>query len=153
MVDGAGVLRIMDERVERGVIVEEHARAILEASWPRPAWVGVDPAGRARNGQTSESDVQVLRRSGLSVRTRRHSVQRGLAMVRARLRPADGSGARLFVHERCRKLIESMERHHYDAELPDAENPVKDGTDHAVDALRYLIVNLDGVDRAVRTLY
>ncbi|CAN5759230.1 hypothetical protein BH11PLA1_BH11PLA1_21510 [soil metagenome] len=50
---------------------------------------------------------------------------------------------RLFFHERCRKLIEAMTRYHYDAERRDSTEPAKDGHDHACDALRYLITNLD----------
>jgi phage terminase large subunit len=68
----------------------------------------------------------------------------GLALVRARLAPADGNGPRLFVHQRCEKLIESLERYHYPEDDPESDSPVKrDGFDHAVDALRYMIQNLD----------
>jgi phage terminase large subunit len=67
-----------------------------------------------------------------------------LALVRARLAPADGNGPRLFVHRRCEKLIESLERYHYPEDDPESDSPVKrDGFDHAVDALRYMIQNLD----------
>jgi hypothetical protein len=44
------------------------------------------------------------------------------------------------VHPRAvQKLIEAMEKYHY---APGgSEVPVKDGSDHAVDALRYFFVN------------
>ena len=151
--DALGGLWIVDERVEREVIVEEHARAILDGPWPKPVWIGVDPAGRARNGQTGETDVQVLQRFGLPVRARKLTIQRGLAMIRARLRPADGSQPRLHIHERCTRLIEAMETHHYDINQLESESPIKDGTDHAVDALRYLIINLDAPHKTVQTWY
>lgn len=61
----------------------------------------------------------------------------------ARLRPAAGSSPRLFVHARCEHLIESLEKHHYPADQPESMTPVKDGSDHACDALRYLVQNLD----------
>ncbi len=41
------------------------------------------------------------------------------------------------------KLIESLERYHFPEDNPHSLEPVKDGADHAVDALRYLVVNLD----------
>ncbi len=47
------------------------------------------------------------------------------------------------VDRRCTRLIECLERYHYPAERPESMEPVKDGFDHACDALRYLIVNLD----------
>ncbi len=142
--DLADVLWITAERIEAGVTLPEHVRAIIESPWPRPTWLGVDPAGCGRNSQTGRSDVALLRESGFEVRTARRGVQEGLMMIRARLKPADSASPRLFIHQRCRGLIESMERYHYPTDRPHSNEPVKDGFDHAVDALRYLVVNLDG---------
>jgi hypothetical protein len=44
---------------------------------------------------------------------------------------------------RCATLIEAVSMYHYPAERPDVMTPVKDGNDHAADALRYLVINLD----------
>jgi len=145
--DRHDVLWIVDERVEKGVILDEHITAIqrgLASAWPACEWLGVDPAGNSTNEQTGVSSVAKMRAAGLTVKTRRLGVSEGLALVRARLAPADGNGPRLFVHERCAKLIESLERYHYPANKPESDTPVKrDGFDHAVDALRYLVQNLD----------
>ncbi len=142
-VDCAGVLWIVDEHVLSDAVLDVHIGAIKDESrWPVPSWVGVDPAGRQRNDQTGLSNIQRMRREGLDVRSRAMGLGEGLMLVRARLKPASGE-ARLFVHERCEKLIESLERYHYPREDPQSLTPVKDGFDHAVDALRYLIVNLD----------
>lgn len=151
-VDSDGVLRIVDERVERGVILDAHVRAIQEARWPTPRWVGIDPAGRQRSEQTGVSAATAMRKAGLVVRDRRLSVMEGLELMRARLAPATG-GPRLFVHARCEQLIKSLESYHFPAERPEAEAPVKDGSDHAVDALRYLVVNLDRAHRMERWRY
>ncbi|RMH26169.1 MAG: hypothetical protein D6693_07615 [Planctomycetota bacterium] len=137
-----GALRIVDEISRREVVLDEHARSILESPWPAPVWVGVDPAGRQRSEQTGLSAATALRRAGLAVRDRRLPVAEGIALVRARLAPATG-GPRLFVHARCRTLIESLEAYRYPADRPESAEPVKDGADHAADALRYLVVNLD----------
>ena len=110
---------------------------------PDLLWIGVDPAGAAHNDQTGRSSVEVLRRAGFSVRLARLPVAVGLELLRARLRPAEGTaGPRLFIHARCARLIESLERYHYPKD-PERAEPVKDGHDHAVDALRYMIQNLD----------
>ncbi len=150
--DPEGVLRIVDEISRREVVLAEHARAIIESPWPRPAWIGVDPAGRQRSEQTGVSAATALRQAGLSVRDRRLSIADGVALVRARLAPATG-GPTLFIHERCATLIESLERYRYPADKPESAEPVKDGSDHAADALRYLIVNLDRPHRTSTRRY
>ncbi len=137
-----GVLWIVRERALSGQVLRTHVEA-LRASVPPVAWVGIDPAGNAVSEQTGVSARQVLGNAGLVVRDRRMGVQEGLELVRARLAPADKGPVRLRVHARCRRLIESLSRYHYASERPDSSEPVKDGFDHAVDALRYLVVNLD----------
>jgi hypothetical protein len=141
-VDPHGVVWIVDERVVSEVVLDEHVRAIHAAPHPPMDWIGVDPAGQQRSDQTGVSAITVLARSGLRVKRRRLGVHEGLQLIRARLKPATGT-PRLFVARRCRKLVESLERHHYPPDKPESIQPLKDGTDHAVDALRYMIVNLD----------
>lgn len=140
--DPDGVVTVVDERAEAGVILGEHARAILEGVFPVPAWIGVDPAGNQRSGQTGISDVQALTKLGLKPRWRRMGIIEGLSLLRARLKPASGP-ATLLVHERCTTLIESLEKYRYPAENQETLTPVKDGSDHAVDALRYMVQCLD----------
>lgn len=141
--DEGGLLWIVDERVRSGAVLRDHVEALLAAPWPRPAWVGIDPAGAHVNEQTGISSAQVLRGAGLPARWRRAPVAAGLELIRARLRPASGVPPRLRIHRRCERLVESLERYHYDAARPHAPEPVKDGPDHAVDALRYLVTALD----------
>lgn len=158
-VDPAGTLRVLAERVESGLVLGDHVRAILESPWPpgghaRLAWIGVDPAGRQMNDQTGVSAVQAMGRANLRVRTRSMSVQEGLALVRARLRPAAaGLPPRLFVHARCARLVESLERYHYRPDRPESIEPVKDGNDHAADALRYMVQNLDAARECASAKY
>ncbi|MFG0275083.1 MAG: hypothetical protein ACF8QF_08500 [Phycisphaerales bacterium] len=141
-VDAGGVLRIVDERIARQRTLDRHIEAIRRSRWPAPAWIGVDPAGRQRSDQTGLSAVALLRRAGFVVRDRRETLAAGLGAVRARLAPATGAPT-LFIHPRCRGLIESLQRYRYPDARPDDELPLKDGADHAADALRYLVVNLD----------
>ncbi len=147
----SGVVTIVRERVEKEIVLEAHARAIAEAK-PLPEWVGVDPAGRQRSGQTGRSDIQVLRDQGLAVKARPSRIAEGIALVSARLSPASGEPT-LFVYERCAKLIEALQQYHYPPDNPSSTEPVKDGPDHACDALRYLIVNLDATFGATHSKY
>lgn len=136
-----GRVCVFREHHRAGLTLPEHIDAIRSAS-PLPAWIGVDPAGRARNMQTGVSDVQALQSAGLTVRAARSALHEGIELLRARLRSADGA-VRLTVCASCPELIRSLERYHYPPENAEAVAPEKDGHDHAVDALRYMILNLD----------
>jgi hypothetical protein len=142
LVDRTGTLRIVAEHVRSGLVIGEHIQAISASPWGRPLWIGVDPSG-ANPGVHGEGAIDALKKAGLAVRTRPMQITPGLNLIRARLHAADGSPPRLLIHRRCRHLIESLTKYHYNPGNPQSEDPVKDGPDHAVDALRYLIVNLD----------
>lgn len=148
--DAEGVLWVVDEYSRAGALLEDHIAAMKARARPRPKWFGVDPAGAAKNDQTGRSAIDVLRGEGFGVRFSKGGVTAGLGLLRARLRPATGTGPRLFVHERCKVLIESLERYHYPDDAPGDVNPKKDGPDHAVDALRYLVLNLDKTGGTLR---
>ncbi|MEL6499133.1 MAG: hypothetical protein AAFZ67_01815 [Planctomycetota bacterium] len=150
--DELGTLWIVDERSRKEVVVAEHARSIVDAPWPEPLWVGVDPAGHQRSGQTGVTDVSVLRDAGLVIKSRRSAIAHGIRLVTQRLAPASGEPT-LKIHERCVTLIEALERYHYPEDRPEATEPVKDGFDHAADALRYLVVNLDEPYSSQRSRY
>ena len=150
--DSGGVVRVAHERVVAGAVLAAHVEAIRsggDVGMPEPTWIGVDPAGRQRSDQTGLSPVQAMRKAGLNVRDRRLGVMAGLDLLRARLRPADGPPL-LYVHRSCATLIESLERYRYPSDRPESLEPIKDGSDHAVDALRYMIQNLDAGYRTER---
>ncbi|MCA9277710.1 MAG: hypothetical protein H6815_02880 [Phycisphaeraceae bacterium] len=140
--DEDDVLWIVDEHVESGLTLSAHIEAMHARPLPAMAWIGVDPAGGQRNSQTGKTDIALLKQHGFTVRARRLALYDGLELIRARLTPAGGE-PKLRIHSRCRKLIESLERYHYPADNPYAIVPEKDGFDHQVDALRYMITNLD----------
>lgn len=140
--DERNVLTVFAERVESELIFAAHVRALLDAPCGRPAWIGIDPSANQVNEQTGVSAARILEKAGLTVKRRTLPVQVGLDAVRARLKPADGP-PRLLIHRRCTHLIEAMEKYHYDEKDLTSMDPVKDGPDHACDALRYLVTNLD----------
>src|SRR4030095_4697418 len=127
-----------DVDLERGV-----ASRCKAATGTRLAWIGADPAGLQRSDQTGISTIAHWRRAGFVIRTLPTTIEAGIETVRARLRSADGAIG-LRIHRRCRQLIRALREYHFDPKRPASETPVKDGPDHAADALRYLIVNLDG---------
>lgn len=137
-----GLLRVVDEHALSGVILSEHIRAIRSRPWPIPAWVGIDPAGHQIDGQTGTTNASILKKHGLCCRSRASDIDLGLRLIRARLQPAEGP-PRLLIHPRCTHLIEAITSYHYLPGNLTTTHPVKDGHDHAVDALRYLILNLD----------
>eukprot|EP00752_Nemacystus_decipiens_P014099 g12535.t1 len=100
--------------------------------------LAVDPAGNQRSGQTGESDVAVLRRAGCTVRTPQARIRLGLEAVIRRI-----DHGLLRIHPRCKGLIEAMQTYRYDPDRPDNETPLKEGADHACDALRYLVLAFD----------
>lgn len=150
ILEPSGVMTIVDERVRAGRVLSEHVAALVEK---KPAWVAIDPAGRQREGQSGKSHAEVMREAGLAVRSRPSTIAAGVTLVRARLWPADGSATRLRVHRRCRHVIEALESYHYDARRPESTEPVKDGPDHVCDAVRYLVLAVDGGGGFVQSDY
>ncbi len=141
--DARGVLYIVREHVQSGMVLDDHIAAVRESAWPRVEWIGADPAGRNRHEQTGTSNIELMRRAGLQIKARKIPLLAGIELVSARLRPADGRGPGLYISKECPKLIESLQRYRFPADDPTSLKPVKDGADHAADALRYLIQNLD----------
>jgi hypothetical protein len=69
--------------------------------------------------------------------------------LRARLAPATGAPT-LVISDACTELISSLTRYRYSPTDPGDERPLKDGADHAVDALRYLLAGLEAQDERAR---
>lgn len=135
-------VHVVDEYLRAGITFDQQMSAIEQQAalhgWPRPNWLGVDPAGNQRNSQTGISDVQALRRLGHTVLTKHSTLRDGIERIRRRL-----DRKTLYIHPRCRRLIEAMRKYHFDVNHPQREEPIKDGPDHLCDALRYMIVNLE----------
>jgi hypothetical protein len=149
--EGKARIEIVDAYAAEQRSLGTHLEEMRRRGWPAVEWLGVDPAGNQRSDQTGISNVSVLRAEGFRVKDRRVGLHDGLEAVRRRL-DGGAAGAGLIVHPRCGALIAAMSGYHFDPDRLEREEPVKDGHDHAADALRYLIVNLDakgsGVVRA-----
>jgi hypothetical protein len=151
-------VELIDEHVRSQLTVDQHLVHLADRPWPKPAWLGVDPAGHQRNDQTGLSTIALLRRHGYRVRSARSNIADGLELIRRRLEPIGSSTGpatpSLIIHPRCTHLIEAMTCYHFHTERAQTEQPVKDGYDHPVDALRYMLVNLHGpTGRVAQRLY
>lgn len=120
--DDDGVLWLDTEHFAERKLLAEHA-AVLEPSCEYFA----DPSGLQQ--------IQELRAKNLNVRSADNDVAIGIERVTQR-----GKSGRLKISPECRNLISESETYHYNE---DTEKPIKEH-DHAVDALRYLIMGLDG---------
>lgn len=109
--------------------------------------LAVDPAGHQRSSQTGESEVQVLRDAGCTVRTPKARLRLGIEAVHRRL-----DQGLIRIHPRCTGLVNALQAYRYDPRQPQRETPLKDGPDHACDALRYLVLGFDRGYGAVKTL-
>lgn len=143
-----GRVVIVDEHVAGETLLDAHIERIREMEREHGvglSWIGIDPAGDQRSSQTGVSPASVLRGAGYRVRSRRTRLADGIGVVRRMLAPAQGEPV-LHVHARCERLIGSMERYRFargGRGRSGSDEPVKDGSDHACDALRYLVINLD----------
>lgn len=165
-----GALHIVDELVQREALLQRAIDAMLHGApptptttpddkprphtcppaqpnrprWPIPEWVAIDPAGRQRSEQTGISAATMLTRAGLNPRAKPARIEPGLAAIRARLRPANPADPpTLYIHRRCQTLINAMHAYRYPPNNPNTTTPLKDGHDHPIDALRYLLTNLE----------
>ncbi len=131
-------IEVFDEHHAEGLTLEGHLARIAAKGHPLPAWLGIDPAGEARNTQTGVSDAEVFRRAGFRTRTVRVPVRLGIDAVRRRL-----DRGTLRVHPRCTRLIAALSSYRYPDRDAGDETPVHDDASHACDALRYLVTCLE----------
>ena len=147
-----GVVHVLHEHSREEMTLEKHMLAMSSPELPALTWLGVDPAGHQRSDQTGLSPISLLKKEGFRVRARRSRVEDGIRAVRQRLDPATGEPT-LRIHPRCVQLIRSLTSYRFPSDNPHAALPVKDGADHAADALRYMIVNIGTKHGARVTTY
>jgi hypothetical protein len=147
-VQGRGLearVHVVDEYLVEGLTLDRHLDAIAALAegqgWPdadQLDWVGVDPAGHQRNAHSGRTDIAWLRAAGYRVRAARSRLAEGIEIVRRRL-----DRGTLTLHPRCTQLIQALQSYRFDPAHPQKREPLKDGPDHACDALRYLLLNLE----------
>ncbi len=123
---GDDVLYVWYERYMRTTPMTSHASAL-----PKPGQWWADPS--------RPDSIDELRRSGHSVRAGNNDILLGIDAVSARI-----YSRRLRIHSRCKALLAEAEQYQY-PEKDDqviGDKPLKD-FDHAMDALRYMVVGVD----------
>ncbi|MBS3734610.1 MAG: hypothetical protein KGY99_06750 [Phycisphaerae bacterium] len=138
-----GRLHVVNEYVRCQLGIAQQAVEILRRDPPgiRPEMTYVDPAGRQRDTGSGDSPTEILAAAGIPCTCRASTVNDGVELIRAAFAPASGAPT-LAIDPTCEALIDSLASYHYPPAgqgRPDV--PVKDGPDHAVDALRYFFVN------------
>ena len=135
-----GCVHVLEEYVSRGQPLEAHAKEINRRTAGRPVEATyIDPAASARGGM-GQSCADLLGSRGILCGASGSRVIDGIELIRSHLAPAVGP-PRLKINPDCRELIRSFQSYHYAGPEGGGENPVKDGPDHALDALRYFFVN------------
>jgi hypothetical protein len=151
-VDLSGVrLRVLAEYVARERAIADHARA-MAARDPGPVVrTYADPAGWQRSDVTGTGPCEELARLGIRCHTPRAGVLEGIELVRRLLKVRPDGVTGLVVDPSCEWLLRALATYRWE-ETPDgsrSERPAKDGADHPMDALRYLVTGLflgrDGV--------
>jgi phage terminase large subunit len=153
--DGDGNLFVVDEHAERLWLPQRHAPAILamlgrhsisnrrlEIADLKRFVAGADVFSRQSDGSTVASQYAKL---GITLRPANMERVSGWAEILHRFGdPANGVKPRLFIHERCARLVECLPALQHDPNRPedvlkvDADDDGVGGDDTA-DALRYLV--------------
>ena len=107
-----------------------------------------DPAGMQAQGQSGLGAIEIFRRKGITIHTKRDraskSIASGISHVRSFIENAEGQRF-LHVHKKCTEIMKDLENYRY----PEAKEnqdlkpePLKDGFhDHGCDMLRYFFIN------------
>lgn len=134
-IDADGRLYIYDEHYKNRMLVREHA-AFIENRNHSYLWTVSDHDAQ---------DQAELRALGIHTRNAQKDVILGIQRMKARLKvPGDG-WPRLMVSERCQNVIKEFSSYRWQeskAERDEKEEPQK-VNDHAMDALRYMVMELD----------
>ena len=141
-------LHVFDEIVMFGSNTDEMVAELRERYGNGTIVIYPDPASRQRKTSAGgRTDLSILQNAGFEVRVRNHhaAVRDRINAVNSRLLSKDGQ-RRLYVDPKCKKVIESLERHTY---KEGTSQPDKDGGfDHMNDALGYAVEYLFPIRKA-----
>ena len=139
---------MIDEIIhETNIKTDVLANKILEKKYNVIKYYG-DPAGMQAQGQSGLGDIEILRRKGIIVHTKRDkaskSIASGISHVRGFIENAEGQRF-LHIDEKCTQIMKDLENYRYPEPKEGADlkpEPVKDGYhDHGCDMVRYFFIN------------
>lgn len=142
---GDDTIVIVDEEYESQVLVDEsgwlgRAKRKRDEHGLRRGWFAADPSG--------PGNLAALRRAlngAPVVYGAQNDISEGVRRVQVALQPLDtgtGSRPRLIVSDRCTNLIREFETYQYRAGADGPSEEPEDRNNHAMDALRYLVMQL-----------
>ena len=139
-------LVVYDEYYEAEKLIEDNASSIkLMTAGDRVEWTMIDPSTENRNPKDKTSIRQDYARFGLQTRAKRTDKIQGIDRIKRMLKiDPDTRRPKLMFFKTCYNTIKEIRRYrHKDfrtKEMQDKSNDTVKIHDHAMDALRYMIM-------------
>jgi|TARA_Y100000034_G_scaffold130764_1_gene190023 phage terminase large subunit len=143
--DEDGRLYIYDEHYQSKTLIRDHAASIQERNH-QIAWTVADHDAQ---------DNAEMRAAGVYTTNAKKDVSRGIQAIKARLRIAGDSRPRLCIFDTCLHTLKEFGYYRWPPEQlgkPEKEDPIKEA-DHCMDALRYMVMQLDDQTKVIKSLY
>ena len=147
-VGGIWHINMIDEIIHQtNIKTDTLADKILSKKYNVRRYYG-DPAGMQAQGQSGLGDIEIFRRKGIKIYTKRDKVSRsiasGVSHVRGFVENAQNERF-LHINEKCTGIMMDLENYRYPEPKEGADlkpEPVKDGYhDHGCDMIRYFFIN------------
>jgi len=147
-VGGIWHINMIDEIIhETNIKTDTLAEKILSKKYNVRRYYG-DPAGMQAQGQSGLGDIEIFRRKGIKIFTKRDKVSRSIASGVSHVRGfiENAQNERFFhINEKCTGIMMDLENYRYPEPKEGADlkpEPVKDGYhDHGCDMIRYFFIN------------
>ena len=147
-VGGIWHINMIDEIIHKiNVKTDILAEKILSRNYNVRKYYG-DPAGMQAQGQSGLGDIEIFRRKGIKVNTKRDKVSKsiasGISHVRGFIENAENQRF-LHIDEKCTEIMKDLENYRYPEPKEGGDlkpEPLKDGYhDHGCDMIRYFFIN------------
>ena len=147
-VGGIWHINMIDEIIhKKNVKTDELALKIKAKPYNVLKYFG-DPAGMQAQGQSGLGDIEIFRKKGIVVNTKRDktskSIASGISHVRSFIENAQGE-RHFHVNKKCTGIMMDLENYRYPEPKEGADlkpEPLKDGFhDHGCDMVRYFFIN------------
>ena len=147
-VGGIWHINMIDEIIhKKNVKTDELALKIKAKPYNVLKYFG-DPAGMQAQGQSGLGDIEIFRKKGIVVNTKRDktskSIASGISHVRSFIENAQGE-RHFHVNRKCTGIMMDLENYRYPEPKEGADlkpEPLKDGFhDHGCDMVRYFFIN------------
>ncbi len=147
-VGGIWHINMIDEIIhKKNVKTDELALKIKAKPYNVLKYYG-DPAGMQAQGQSGLGDIEIFKKNGITVNTKRDKVSKsiasGISHVRSFIENAQGE-RHFHVHKKCTSIMMDLENYRYPEPKEGADlkpEPLKDGYhDHGCDMIRYFFIN------------